>query len=76
MKLSVSLTDDDVAALDEYVRSAGLPSRSAAVQFAVRQLRRAGLEQAYVDAFAEWDASGERSAWDAAAADGLDDAAR
>lgn len=76
MKLSVSLTEDDVAALDEYVRSAGLPSRSAAVQLAVRRLRQGDLEQAYADAFAEWDASGERDQWERAAGDGLGDAAR
>ncbi len=76
MKLSVSLTDDDVAALDDYVRTAGLPSRSAAVQLAVRQLRRQDLEQSYADAFAEWEASGERDQWDAAVADGLGDAPR
>lgn len=76
MKLSVSLTDDDVATLDEYVRTAGLPSRSAAVQQAVRQLRQRDLQRAYAEAYAEWDASGERAWWEASAADGLDDAAR
>ncbi|WP_337060797.1 ribbon-helix-helix domain-containing protein, partial [Kineococcus sp. G2] len=38
VKLSISLSDADVAALDEHVRQAGLPSRSAAVQQAVRAL--------------------------------------
>lgn len=76
MELSVSLTDDDVAALDEYVRSAGLSSRSAAVQLAVRQLRHQDQEQAYADAFAEWETSGERDQWDAVTADGFDDAPR
>lgn len=76
VKLSVSLSVDDVAALDEYARATGLPSRSAVVQHAVRQLRRADLERDYVAAFSEWDASGERGAWEAAASDGLGDAAR
>lgn len=71
MKLSVSLTDDDVAALDAYVRDAGLPSRSAAVQEAVRRLKRHDLTQDYADAFAEWDASGDRDGWEATSADGL-----
>ncbi|WP_205706658.1 ribbon-helix-helix domain-containing protein [Kineococcus vitellinus] len=31
VKLSISLSEADVAALDEHVRQAGLPSRSAAV---------------------------------------------
>jgi Arc/MetJ-type ribon-helix-helix transcriptional regulator len=76
VKLSVSLSEADVAALDEYVRSAGLSSRSAAVQLAVRRLRRGDLESAYAEAFAEWDASGERDQWESAAGDGLGDAAR
>ncbi|WP_092860719.1 ribbon-helix-helix domain-containing protein [Quadrisphaera sp. DSM 44207] len=76
MKLSVSLSEEDVAILDEYARTAGLPSRSAALQQAVRRLRHVDLEQDYAAAFAEWSASGERAAWEAAAGDGLDDAAR
>jgi len=39
MKLSVSLSDEDVEFLDEYARSKRLSSRSAAVQRAVRLLR-------------------------------------
>ncbi len=50
MKLSVSLPDQDVALLDKYVRSAGLPSRSAAVRHAVRLLRHPDLEQDYAAA--------------------------
>lgn len=76
MKLSVSLPDEDVALLDEYVRTAGLASRSAAVQHAVRLLRHPDLEQDYEAAWAEWDGSGEQSVWDGTAADGLVDAAR
>lgn len=71
MKLSVSLSDDDAAALDEYVRSTGLPSRSAAVQRAIRLLRQGDLEQDYADAWEGWEASGERAAWEGTAADGL-----
>lgn len=71
MKLSVSLSEEDVAVLDEYARSTGLPSRSAAVQFAVRLLRERGLEDDYAAAWSEWDAGGEGDAWDGVAADGL-----
>ena len=39
MKLSVSLPEDDVAFLDEYTTSHGVPSRSAALQQAVALLR-------------------------------------
>lgn len=76
MKLSVSLSEDDVAALDEYARAAGLRSRSAALQHAIRLLRFADLEDDYAAAWREWEASGEQAAWENTAGDGLPDAAR
>ncbi len=76
VKLSVSLSADDVALLDSYARDHGLPSRSAALQRAVRQLSHADLERDYVAAFTEWDRSGEREAWDTVAGDGQGRAAR
>ncbi len=76
MKLSVSLADEDVALLDEYVRTTGLASRSAAVQHAVRLLRHPDLEQDYAAAWADWDSSTEQAVWDGTAADGLSDAPR
>lgn len=76
MKLSVSLPSEDVAVLDDYVRSAGLRSRSAALQHAIRLLRHPHLEQDYAAAWDEWTTSGEQSAWDTTSADGLPDAAR
>lgn len=76
MKLSISLSDDDVATLDEYARASGLRSRSAAVQHAIRFLQLPNLEEDYAAAWDEWESSGERSAWEATTADGLTDAAR
>jgi Arc/MetJ-type ribon-helix-helix transcriptional regulator len=76
VKLSVSLSADDVAILDEYVRASGLRSRSAAVQHAIRLLRHPALEDDYAAAWDEWESSGERAAWDAVAADRLADAPR
>lgn len=76
MKLSVSLRDEDVAVLDEYVRSSGLKSRSAALQEAIRLLRHPELEEDYVTAWVEWDTSGDQAAWESTATDGLSDAAR
>jgi Arc/MetJ-type ribon-helix-helix transcriptional regulator len=76
MKLSVSLPVQDVAALDEYARTAGLPSRSAAVQRAIRLLRQSDLAQDYTAAWDEWESSGEQAAWDGTVADGLTDVAR
>jgi Arc/MetJ-type ribon-helix-helix transcriptional regulator len=75
MKLSISLPDEDVAALDEYARAAGLGSRSAAVQRAIRYLRHPELEQDYASAWEEWESSGEREVWETTTADGLADAA-
>ena len=76
MKLSVSLPEDDLAILDEFVRSTGLPSRSAAVQHAVRMPRHPDLEDNYATAWQEWETSGGAAAWDATAADGIVNAAR
>jgi Arc/MetJ-type ribon-helix-helix transcriptional regulator len=76
VKLSVSLPEDDVAVLDEYVRASGLHSRSAALQHAIRLLRHADLEQDYTAAWAEWDASRERAAWEPTAGDGVANAPR
>lgn len=76
MKLSVSLPAEDVAILDDFARAAGLPSRSAALQRAVRMLRLPELEQDYEDAWKEWGESGEQAAWEASAGDGIAHAAR
>lgn len=76
MKLSVSLSDEDVATLDRYMAAEGVASRSAAIQRAIRMLRDRDLERAYEAAWDEWDASGDAAVWEATTADGLDDAAR
>ena len=76
MKLSVSLPEEDVAILDEFVRTAGLPSRSAALHHAVRMLRLPELEQDYEAAWDEWLASGDDAAWSVTTADGVANAAR
>lgn len=71
MKLSVSLSDEDVEYLDAYAETEGLGSRSAALQKAVRLLRASGLGSAYEDAWAEWAGSEDAELWDEAGADGL-----
>lgn len=76
MKLSVSMSQDDVAVLDEYARTAGLSSRSAALQRAIALLRHANLPDNYATAWDEWETSGERAAWEGTVGDGLADAAR
>jgi len=76
VKLSVSLPDADVALLDEYARTAGLSSRSAAVQHAIRLLRHPDLENDYEQAWDEWESSGDSAVWSVTVGDGLDDAPR
>lgn len=66
-KVSLSLSESDVAFLDLETLSGRYASRSAAVQDAVRLLRESRLADAYAEAFAE----GYDDAWDAADADGL-----
>jgi hypothetical protein len=75
MKLSISVSADDVAVLDDYARATGLPSRSAAVQQAIRLLRHAGLEDDYAAAWDQWSSSPDRVAWESTVGDGLTDAA-
>lgn len=71
MKLSVSLSEEDVAMLDRYVEQAGLESRSAGIQQAIRRLGDPQLEAAYASACAEWIDTGDEEEWDAIAGDGL-----
>jgi Arc/MetJ-type ribon-helix-helix transcriptional regulator len=71
MKVSVSLSDEDVEFLDSYARAQGMGSRSAVVHKAVGLLRASQLEGAYEEAWAAWAASGDAAAWETAAADGL-----
>ena len=76
MKLSISLSEDDLAVLDSYARSSGLRSRSAAIQHAIRLLRDADLEGDYTAAWDDWESSVDRAAWEGTVGDGLTDAAR
>lgn len=76
MKLSVSLSDEDVETLDTYVQRVGLPSRSAGLQRAIRMLRHAEIEDDYAQAWSEWSDDAESAVWDGAVGDGLNDAPR
>ena len=70
MKLSVSLPEEDVALLDDHARKSGLRSRSAALRQAIRLLPRSDLEEAYAQAWEDWNSSGERDGWEGVAGDG------
>lgn len=75
MKLSISLREDEVAAIDAYARKAGMASRSAVIQRAIASLRNPGLEDAYANAWDEWETGGEQADWEHTSADGLRDKA-
>lgn len=76
MKMSVSLPDEDVTFLDSYAQRRGAGSRSSVLHQAVDLLRLRDLEDEYAAAYEEWAGSEDAQIWDAAVADGLDDAAR
>lgn len=76
MKVSVSLSEEDLAALDRYVEQSGLESRSAGVQQAIRRLADPQLEADYASAWEEWARAGEEDAWASASSDGFADAAQ
>lgn len=69
MKVSVSVPDEDIEFLDNYVKTHRVASRSAAVQRAIRLLRASELTDAYAAAFDEWAHDPDSDAWDAATVD-------
>ncbi len=71
MKLSISLTDADVALIDQFAKEGGFASRSSVVQHALSKLRLQELQGSYALAWNEWADEGDASAWDATAADGI-----
>ncbi|QEO10490.1 ribbon-helix-helix protein, CopG family [Protaetiibacter larvae] len=71
MKVSISLSDDDLAFLDAETASGAFPSRSAAVAAAIRALRNRDLVAVYADAFLEWSDTEEADAWGAVLRDGV-----
>ena len=71
VKLSVSLSPSEVETLDKYARAAGLKSRSAAIQQAIKLLGDPELEDAYAAAWQQWEDSGDSEAWAVTVADGL-----
>ncbi len=76
MKVSVSLPEDDVAFVDQYARRRGSASRSSVIQHAIELLRMSELEDAYADAWDDWERGGDEATWSLATDDGIADAAR
>jgi Arc/MetJ-type ribon-helix-helix transcriptional regulator len=67
----VSLPDDDVRFLDEYAAAHAFPSRSAALQQAIRALRLSELHDAYSAAWQEWEDGDGAGPWETTTGDGL-----
>lgn len=76
MKISVSLPEEDVEFVDHYLRQHRSASRSSVIHQAITLLRESGLENAYANAWEEWETEGEADMWDVTAPDGVLDAAR
>lgn len=72
MKLSVSLPEKDVEFLDFYMTEHDLDSRSAALQAVLRTLRDLQLQDAYAQAFAEWEGTEDAELWDRTTGDGIE----
>ncbi|MFF2053338.1 ribbon-helix-helix protein, CopG family [Leifsonia sp. NPDC058194] len=72
-KLSVSLSEDDVAYLDRVARAERDGNRSAVIHDMVRLFREIRSEDDYVKVFEEWEGSEDQKLWDSTAGDGLDD---
>ena len=66
-KVSLSMSESDLAFLDAESLAGRYPSRSAAVQDAVRLLRESRLADAYAEAFGD----GYDEEWETAVDDGL-----
>jgi Arc/MetJ-type ribon-helix-helix transcriptional regulator len=65
VKLSISLSEDDVALMDQIAAAGGFPSRSAVVQHALARLRAQGLHSDYADAWDEFADGGDAGRWEA-----------
>lgn len=76
MKVGVSIPGEDLAFVDEYAARTGAKSRSAVLHQAIELLRSVDLEDAYAEAWQEWDASDDFELWDVTADDGIAGAAR
>jgi hypothetical protein len=71
MKLSVSISNEEVDFIDSYASEHGVDSRSGVVQRALSLLRAGELGDDYAAAWAEWDEA-DADAWDSATGDGIE----
>ena len=70
-KLSITLPDDTLKALDSLIEERKIPSRSAAIQAAIKQYITPDLWDPYARAMQEWDDEAENVIWGTVAGDGV-----
>jgi hypothetical protein len=70
VKLSVSISADDVEFIDQFAVEHGVDSRSGVVQQALSLLRSVELGDDYAGAWADWSAAGAED-WESTIGDGL-----
>ncbi|MDO4791068.1 MAG: ribbon-helix-helix domain-containing protein [Buchananella hordeovulneris] len=71
VKISISLADESLAALDKYIQEKRIPSRSAAIQLSIQQLTAPDLRTAYFAAAEEWENSADAGLWETVSGEGL-----
>lgn len=71
MKISVSISDDDIRFVDSLASEGAYPSRSAAVQAAIRLLRDRRDVDSYAAAWDEWEGTDDAVLWESVASDGV-----
>lgn len=69
-KISISLQDEALTALDQFIADKNLPSRSAAIQEAIAMMTSTNLQNAYAQAFTEWNDE-QAEDWDTVSSDGI-----
>jgi metal-responsive CopG/Arc/MetJ family transcriptional regulator len=74
VKTSVSARLDEtlIRFLDEYQEQYQIPTRSEALEVAIKALREQQLKREYTLAMREWVASEDAELWDVTAGDGLE----
>lgn len=71
VECSVYPDDDGSTELDRDIRQAGPVSGSDGIQGATQFLRDCRVEEAYAEAWEEWVASGDATAWESLTGDGI-----
>jgi len=72
VKVSTTISAQDLAFLERYANLHGLPTRAAGFHAAISALRERELAAQYALADEEWYLSGEAAAWECVSGDGIE----